>query len=217
MDIAVLLGLTFAGITAAVTAITAMATMRNRFDKMEQKLPTLSVTVDVAGKAAPDLKVLVLSFRPSDNPLRIKSISLDGAKMLGKAIYAPCSEPLGRPPIPSREAESSSRQKIDLIVPPKPEMRLITTTYSAENKTTIKETKDFMLQFWVHIRPNPNTKLLTVTISPSLWDRVTLSMGKMTRTVTRDNVLIPREIEIKRDASLASKILMFIKIKTKRH
>lgn len=64
MDIAVLLGLTFAGITAAVTAITAMATMRNRFDKMEQKLPTLSVTVDVAGKAAPDLKVLVLSFRP---------------------------------------------------------------------------------------------------------------------------------------------------------
>ena len=216
MDIAVLLGLTFAGITAAVTAITAMATMRNRFDKMEQKLPTLSVTVDVAGKASPDLKVLVLTFRPSDNPLRIKSISLDGAEMLGKAVYAPCNKPLGRPPIPSSEAESSSRQKIDLIVPPKPEMRFITTTYSSENKTTIKETEDFMLQFWVYIRPNPKKELLTVTISPSLWDRVTLSMGKMSRTVTMDNVLIPREIEIKRDASLANKILMFIKTKTKR-
>ena len=217
MDIAVLLGLTFAGITAAVTAITAMATMRNRFDKMEQKLPTLSVTVDVAGKATPDLKVLVLTFRPSDNPLRIKSISLDGAKMLGKAVYAPCNKPLGRPPIPSREAESSSRQKIDLIVPPKPEMRFITTTYSVENKTAIKEAEDFMLQFWVYIRPNPKTELLTVTISPSLWDRVTLSMGKMTRTVTMDNVLIPREVEIKKDVSLDNKIFMFIKTKTKRH
>lgn len=217
MDIAVLLGLTFAGITAAVTAITAMATMRNRFDKMEQKLPTLSVTVDVAGKATPDLKVLVLTFRPSDNPLRIKSISLDGAKMLGKAVYAPCNKPLGRPPIPSREAESSSRQKIDLIVPPKPEMRFITTTYSVENKTAIKEAEDFMLQFWVYIRPNPKTELLTVTISPSLWDRVTLSMGKMTRTVTMDNVLIPREVEIKKDVSLVNKIFMFIKTKTKRH
>lgn len=217
MDIAVLLGLTFAGITAAVTAITAMATMRNRFDKMEQKLPTLSVTVDVAGKATPDLKVLVLTFRPSDNPLRIKSISLDGAKMLGKAVYAPCNKPLGRPPIPSREAESSSRQKIDLIVPPKPEMRFITTTYSVENKTAIKEAEDFMLQFWVYIRPNPKTELLTVTISPSLWDRVTLSMGRMTRTVTMDNVLIPREVEIKKDVSLVNKIFMFIKTKTKRH
>ncbi len=215
MDIAVLLGLTFAGITAAVTAITAMATMRNRFDKMEQKLPTLSVTVDVAGKATPDLKVLVLTFSPSDNPLRIKSISLDGAKMLGKAVYAPCNKPLGRPPIPSREAESSSRQKIDLIVPPKPEMRFITTTYSVKNKTAIKESEDFMLQFWVYIRPNPKTELLTVTISPSLWDRVTLSMGKMTRTVTMDNVLIPREVEIKKDVSLVNKIFMFIK--TKRH
>lgn len=217
MDIAVLLGLTFAGITAAVTAITAMATMRNRFDKMEQKLPTLSVTVDVAGKATPDLKVLVLTFRPSDNPLRIKSISLDGAKMLGKAVYAPCNKPLGRPPIPSREAESSSRQKIDMIVPPKPEMRFITTTYSVENKTAIKEAEDFMLQFWVYIRPNPKTELLTVTISPSLWDRVTLSMGRMTRTVTMDNVLIPREVEIKKDVSLVNKIFMFIKTKTKRH
>lgn len=137
--------------------------------------------------------------------------------MLGKAVYAPCNKPLGRPPIPSREAESSSRQKIDLIVPPKPEMRFITTTYSVENKTAIKEAEDFMLQFWVYIRPNPKTELLTVTISPSLWDRVTLSMGKMTRTVTMDNVLIPREVEIKKDVSLVNKIFMFIKTKTKRH
>ena len=211
MEITTLLGLTFAAITAAVTAITAMTTMRNRFDKMEQKLPTLSVSVGVAGKDAPDLNVLVLTFRPRDSPLRIKSIELKGAEMLGKAVCAPCNKPLGHPELPAKDAESNSCLKVDLIVPPKAEMRFITESYDVKNKTVIKESEDFMMQLWVYIRPKFNAELLTVTIFPSLWDRVTLSMGKMSRTVTMKNVLIPREIEVKKKQSFINAIFKFLK------